>query len=139
MNIWKKNLTLTQMNQLSKSSAIEHLGIEFIEQGDNWLTAKMPVDSRTTQPSGLLHGGISAALAESVASMAGFCCVDDNQGVVGVDLNATHIKAVRAGYVFAKACVNHLGKRLQMWQVTISNQDGDICCQARLTVAVVSL
>lgn len=97
MKIWKKTFTLEQLNQFNAQCAVGHLGIQFTAQGEDWLEATMPVDHRTTQPMGFLHGGISAALAETVGSMAGFCCVEENQAVVGLDINASHLRPVREG------------------------------------------
>lgn len=138
MTIWKKNLTLKQLNDFCKNCAVAHLGIEFTAQGDDWLEAGMPVDQRTTQPMGLLHGGISAALAETVASTAGFCCVAENQAVVGVEINANHLRAVRQGNVYAKASPIRLGKTLQVWQIDIRDEQDKLCCVSRLTLSVIT-
>ncbi len=138
MTIWKKALTLQQLNQMSAHCAVAHLGILFSAQGDNWLEATMPVDQRTTQPMGFLHGGISAALAETVASMAAFCCVDEHCGVVGLEINASHVRPVRTGTVTARATPIRLGKSTQFWQIDIKDQTDKLCCSSRLTVSVVN-
>ncbi|UAX42988.1 hotdog fold thioesterase [Pasteurella canis] len=135
--IWKKNYSLKQMNQLSQQSAIEHLGIKFSAQGDDWLEATMPVDQRTVQPMGFLHGGLSVALAETIGSMAGFCCINENQAVLGLDINANHLRPVKKGVVTAKATPVHLGKKIQVWQIHITDQQNKLCCIARLTLSVV--
>ncbi|GJH42880.1 hotdog fold thioesterase [Pasteurella canis] len=135
--IWKKNYSLKQMNQLSQQSAIEHLGIKFSAQGDDWLEATMPVDQRTVQPMGFLHGGLSVALAETIGSMAGFCCINENQAVLGLDINANHLRPVKEGVVTAKATPVHLGKKIQVWQIHITDQQNKLCCIARLTLSVV--
>ncbi|EHK89957.1 hotdog fold thioesterase [Aggregatibacter actinomycetemcomitans] len=138
MSIWKKNLTLEQLNAFCKNCAVEHLGIEFIAKGDDWLEARMPVDRRTTQPMGLLHGGISAALAETIASTAGFCCVAENQAVVGLEINANHLRAVRQGNVYAKTTPIRLGKNVQVWQIDIRDEQDKLCCVSRLTLSVIT-
>ncbi|WP_109077076.1 hotdog fold thioesterase [Aggregatibacter kilianii] len=138
MRIWKKHLTLQQLNDFCKNCAVEHLGIEFIAQGDDWLEARMPVDHRTTQPMGLLHGGISAALAETIASTAGFCCVAENQAVVGLEINANHLRAVRQGDVYAKTTPIRLGKNVQVWQIDIRDEQDKLCCVSRLTLSVMT-
>ncbi|PJG85091.1 hotdog fold thioesterase [Conservatibacter flavescens] len=135
--MWKKQFSLSQLNQLCEHCAIAHLGIEFCAQGDDWLEAKMPVDCRTTQPMGYLHGGISAALAETVASLAGFCCVEEGYAVVGSEINASHLRPVTSGEVYAKACPIRLGKSLQVWQVDIRDERAKLCCVARLTLSVI--
>ncbi|QLB13223.1 uncharacterized protein (TIGR00369 family) [Bisgaardia hudsonensis] len=138
MKIWKKHYTLQQMNELGKSCAVAHLGINFSQQGDDWLEATMPVDHRTTQPMGLLHGGISTALAETVASMAGFCCVAENQFVVGSEINASHLRPVKAGSVTARAYPIRLGKTTQVWQIDIKDQQDKLCCCSRLTLLIMN-
>lgn len=137
MRIWQKHYSLEQLNQMGRNCALAHLAIEFIAQTDNSLTAKMPVDQRTTQPFGLLHGGLSVALAETVGSMAGFCTVADGFATVGVEINASHLRAVRQGEVFATASPLRLGKQLQVWQIHIHNEQQQLCCTARLTLSVI--
>ncbi|MDO5054414.1 hotdog fold thioesterase [Pasteurella oralis] len=136
--IWRKHYSLEQMNQLSRRSAIEHLAIKFSAQGDDWLEATMPVDHRTTQPMGFLHGGLSVALAETIGSMAGFCCINENQAVLGLDINANHLRPVKEGIVTARATPVHLGKKIQVWQIHINDQQNKLCCIARLTLSVVN-
>lgn len=140
--IWQKNLTLEQMNQLSANSAVSHLGIQFCAQGDNWLEATMPVDQRTIQPMGFLHGGISVALAETLGSMAGFCCVKGNQAVVGLEINANHLRPEpfnpqQIRQVIGRATLVHLGKQTQVWQIEIKNEQGKLCTLSRLTLSVI--
>lgn len=136
--IWKKHLSLEQMNQLCKNTAIEHLGICFIAQGENWLKAVMPINEKTIQPMGFLHGGISAALAETLGSMAGFCCITEHQTVFGLEINANHLRPVKQGEVVATATPLHLGKQTQVWQIEIKDQHNKLCCISRLTLAVVN-
>ena len=139
MSIWKKHYSLAQLNQQGKHCAVGHLGIEIIEQGEDYLKASMPVDHRTTQPYGFLHGGISAALAETVASVAGFCCAEESKGVVGVEINASHLRPVRSGFVTAIAKPVRLGTTLQVWQIDIHDQQDKLCCVSRLTLSVMNI
>ena len=135
--IWKKNTTIEQLNQLCQHSAISHLGIEFTAQGENWLEATMPVDNRTTQPMGLLHGGISVALAETVGSLAGLLCLEEPHAAVGTDINASHLRPVKSGKVTARATPLRLGKRTQVWQIDIRDEQENLCCTSRLTLSVI--
>ncbi len=118
----------------------DHLGIEFTEIGSDFLVATMPVDHRTKQPIGLLHGGASVALAETIGSVAGWLCVDDwdNSSVVGIEVNANHLQKVKGGIVTAVVRPVRIGKRIQVWQVDIS-QEGDLTCTSRLTTMTVAL
>lgn len=137
--IWKKNVTLESLNQLAKNCAVEHLGIQFSAIGENWLEATMPVDQRTKQPFGLLHGGISAALAETVGSAAAGLCLEEGQAAVGLEINANHLRPVKRGIVTARATPLHLGKRTQVWQIEIKNDEQKLCCISRLTISVIDL
>lgn len=139
MTIWKKNFTIEQLNRMNENCAVSHLGIQFSAQGDDWLEATMPVDPRTIQPMGFLHGGISVALAETVASMAGFCCVEEKQAVVGLDINASHLRPITSGNVSARATPIRLGKRVQVWQIDIQDEQHKLCCTSRLTLSVITL
>lgn len=136
MAIWKKTFTLNQLNEMSKNCAIEHLGIEVSAVGENWIEAKMPVDHRTIQPFGLLHGGISVALAETIGSLAGFLCVEEGQIVVGLDINANHLCSVKQGFVIAKAIPINLSKNIHVWQIDIRDGQDKLCCVSRLTLSI---
>lgn len=117
---------------------VEHLGIEFIELGENYITAKMPIDHRTTQPMGLLHGGASIVLAETLGSVASSILVDHNKYLcVGLEINANHIKSARKGFVTGKATPIHIGKKTHVWDIRITNENDDLVCVSRLTVAVI--
>lgn len=116
---------------------VEHLGIEVTEVGADYMSAKMPVDHRTKQPLGLLHGGASMALAETLGSFAAHCTVDwEKQYCVGLEINGNHIKAVREGWVYATARPYHIGKKTQIWEIKITNEEGALVCISRLTMAV---
>ena len=136
MAIWKKTFTLNQLNEMSKNCAIEHLGIEVSAVGENWIEAKMPVDHRTTQPFGLLHGGISVALAETIGSLAGFLCIEEDQVALGLDINANHLRPVKQGFVTAKATPIALSQNTHVWQIDIRNEEDKLCCVSRLTLSI---
>lgn len=136
--IWTKHHSLEQMNAMSANCGIAHLGISFTAKGDNWLEATMPVDQRTTQPMGFLHGGLSVALAETIGSMAGFCCIKDNQGIFGLEVNANHLRPVKQGNVTARATPIHLGSKTQVWQIQIRDDNDNLCCISRLTLSVIN-
>lgn len=134
----EKQQVLDKINKMSKGTMLEHLGIEIIDIDKDYIIGKMPVDNRTAQPFGLLHGGASAALAESLGSIIGNMQVDmEKQTVVGVEINANHLKAVKGGWVTGKATPLKVGKRLQVWNIQITNDNKDLVCDSRLTLAVV--
>lgn len=134
-----KPIDIAEANALRKDTLIEHLGIVVTEAGDDWLRATMPVDARTKQPFGLLHGGASVVLAETLGSMAGGYCVDPaTQGVVGLEINANHLRAVREGTVTGTARALHVGRSTQVWEIRIEDEAGRPVCVSRLTLAVVS-
>lgn len=138
-NIWITPLTLEEVNQRCKNSLSDHLGILFTEIGKDFLTATMPVDQRTMQPMGIMHGGASAALAETVGSAAANYCIDQNVSVcVGLDLNINHIRPVKSGYVKGIAKPFHLGKTTQVWEIRIVNEVGNLISVSRLTMAILS-
>lgn len=135
-----KPIDLEALDALSRNSLVEHLGIVFTAAGEDWLQASMPVDARTRQPYGLLHGGASVVLAETLGSMAGNLCVDDQRYMcVGLEINANHLRAVRGGLVTGTARALHLGRTTQVWEIRIENEQGKPTCIARLTNAVVPL
>jgi 1,4-dihydroxy-2-naphthoyl-CoA hydrolase len=136
MRIFKENNTVASLKQWAKNTLVEHLGIEFTAMGDDYLEARMPVDHRTVQPLGLLHGGASVALAETLGSMAATLCIDETRFCVGLEINANHIKAVRNGYVTGIARPVHIGKQTQVWEIRISNDLGELICISRITMAV---
>jgi len=116
----------------------EHLGIVFTKIGEDSIEATMPVDHRTHQPMGLLHGGASVVLAETLGSVAATCCVDmSKQYCVGLDINANHIKSVREGFVTGITRPIHIGKRTQVWEIKISNEQNELVCISRITMAVI--
>lgn len=137
--IWKHHLTLRQVNAFAANTAMEHLGIEVTEIGHDFITAKMPVDHRTKQPLGLLHGGASVLLAESLGSFASFLCIEDTSKYmsVGVEVNANHLRSVTEGYVWGTARPVRLGRLIQVWNIEIIDDKERLICTSRLTIAVV--
>jgi len=137
MTIWKETLTLEAAQERSKNTMVEHLGIEFVEMTDNSLTARMPVDHRTHQPLGIMHGGASCVLAETVGSLAANFAVDQSTSYcVGLSINTSHIKAATKGFVYGCATPVHLGKKTQVWQIDITNEAGATISSNRLTMMV---
>ncbi|MGF1717997.1 hotdog fold thioesterase [Photobacterium chitinilyticum] len=136
MSIWKKKFTLDSLNLSSVNTLVEHLGIEYCDFDDNSLSAVMPVDARTHQPLGMLHGGASVVLAETLGSLAANMCVDETKYCVGLDINANHVRAVRSGIVRGTATPVHLGTTTQVWQIEITEERGRLVCTSRLTMAV---
>ncbi|MCC8378305.1 hotdog fold thioesterase [Xenorhabdus sp. PB30.3] len=126
------------LNQLRNDCMLEYVGIEITRLGDDFLEGTMPVDQRTKQPFGILHGGASVVLAESLGSLAGYLCSEGEQKVVGVEINANHIKAVRDGIVKGVCKAIHLGRSHQVWQIDIYNGQQQLCCTSRLTTAILS-
>lgn len=126
------------MSEMAKGCMLGHLGIEITAFGDDFLEGTMPVDERTKQPFGLLHGGASVVLAESLGSIAGYLCSEGEQQVVGLEINANHIRSAREGVVKGICRPIHLGRRQQVWNIDIYNEKGQLCCTSRLTTAVIS-
>jgi 1,4-dihydroxy-2-naphthoyl-CoA hydrolase len=137
MSIFKNRITVEELNKLSRNTLSEQIGIEFTSVGPDYLEARMPVDHRTHQPFGLLHGGASVALAETMGSVAAMCCVDtDKQFCVGLDINANHLRGVRSGYVTGRTTPLHIGGKTQVWEIRITNEKDELVCISRITMAV---
>ena len=138
-SIWHQIPTLDSLNHQYPDTAARHLGIEYIEFGDDYLTARMPVNEKTRQPYGILHGGASCLLAETVGSQASSLCVDkEKEYCVGLEINANHLRSVSSGYVYATAKPVHLGRSTHVWEVLICDEDKKLTCIARLTMMVKS-
>jgi 1,4-dihydroxy-2-naphthoyl-CoA hydrolase len=138
MNIWRRRPTVEALNELAKKTLLEQLDIRFTAVGDDCLVATMPVDHRTHQPFGLLHGGASASLAETLGSAAANCCLDTaREYAVGVEINANHLRAVSGGRVTGTARPLHIGRRTQVWETRVEDEAGRLVCVSRLTLAVV--
>lgn len=135
--IWKNPNDLKGLQARHANTVIARLGIEFIEIGDDFLRATMPVDGRTIQPFGILHGGSSVVLAETLGSCAAQMCVDGSKKVcVGLDINANHIRSVRSGLVTGTARPIHMGRTTQVWGIDITDEDGKLVCVSRITMSV---
>lgn len=137
MKIWQTEIDLKTITERNKNTMCDYLGIEFVEIGDDYLIARMPVDYRTKQPIGIMHGGASCVLAETIGSTAAQYCVNYNEYYcVGLDINTNHIRSVKEGYVTAVAKPFHLGKSTQVWSIEIKNNEGKLISVNRLTMAV---
>jgi 1,4-dihydroxy-2-naphthoyl-CoA hydrolase len=137
MSIFKIQITLEALNKLSQNTMAAHIGIVFTAIGEDFIEATMPVDSRTHQPFGLLHGGASVALAETMGSVAAHCCIDNTrQFCVGLEINANHIRGVSHGFVKGITKPLHIGKQTQVWETRILNEEGKLVCVSRITMAV---
>jgi 1,4-dihydroxy-2-naphthoyl-CoA hydrolase len=134
--IWFATPTLDALNRPAPT-LVAHLGIQFTEIGDDYLVATMPVDHRTHQPMGLLHGGASVALAETMGSVGAFLSVDTRRfSIVGLEINANHIRSVKNGHVIGRATPLHMGRSTQLWDIRISDTDGKLVCVSKITIAV---
>lgn len=137
MSIWTEEPTIKILDQLCRDSMVDHLGIKFIKVGDDFLTARMPVERFTQQPDGLLHGGASVALAETIGSVAANLVIDRSQKIcVGLEINANHTRAKHRGYVTGTARPVHLGTTTQIWEIRITDERDHLVCISRLTMAV---
>ncbi len=137
MAIWQTHASIEQLNNNSRQTMAGHLGIVFLEIGEDYLKAWMPVDHRTTQPDGILHGGASAALAETLGSVAATLCVDQaRKRCVGLEINANHLRPVAGGHVHGVAKPIHLGRTTHVWEISIFSAQDKLVCISRLTVAV---
>ncbi len=138
MAIWKQPIDLDRINGWSRGTMMETLDIRFTEAGDDWIRGTMPVDHRTRQPFGLLHGGASVVLAETLGSSAALLTLDvEKEIAVGLDINANHIRGVRGGLVTGTAKAVHLGRTTQVWEIRIEDEGGKLVCLSRLTMAVI--
>ncbi|MBF0585462.1 hotdog fold thioesterase [Prosthecochloris sp. N3] len=138
-SIFTTSITPEELNasQIVEGQMPRHLGIEMIAVDSDSMTARMPVDHRTIQRIGILHGGASLALAETVGSIAASYCIDrETSYIVGQEINANHIRPVRSGYVYAKATPHHLGRSSHVWEIKITSDEGKLVCISRFTVAV---
>ena len=135
--IWKRQTTLEQLNRLGEGNMVGLLDIRFETFTDDTLEATMPVDGRTQQPFGLLHGGASVVLAETLGSVAGYLCSEGEQKVVGLEVNANHIRSARGGRGRGVCKALHVGARHQVWQIEIFDEQSRLCCSSRLTTAVI--
>ena len=134
--IWKRPLSVDILTRLHVDTTVAHLGMVFDEVGDDFIRARAPVDTRTLQPAGILHGGISVVLAETLGSCGAAWCAPDGFSVVGLDINANHIRSVRSGWVHGEARPVHVGRSTQVWQIELRDDEQRLTCVSRLTLAV---
>ncbi len=138
MRIWKTEISPAILSTNHIDTATEHLGLEFLEVGDDFIRARVPVDKRTRQPYGLLHGGVSVVLAETIGSCgAHYSCPQDHRAV-GLDINANHLKSATSGWVTGTARPVHIGKSTQVWQIDMHNDAGELTCVSRITMAILA-
>ena len=138
MSIWKQPLTLVHLHTIHQNTAVERLGIEFLEIGDDFIRARVPVDERTRQPYGVLHGGVSVVLAEALGSCGAAYASPVGHRVVGLDINANHIKSVTSGWVIGTSRPLHIGRTTHVWQIELRNEAGELTCVSRITMAVLT-
>ncbi|MBK9574165.1 MAG: hotdog fold thioesterase [Rhodoferax sp.] len=136
MSIWKKLISLEALRQAHVNTTVAHLGIEFLEIGDDFIKARVPVDARTIQPYGLLHGGVSVVLAETLGSCgAAFACPEGFRAV-GLDINANHLRSATSGWVTGTARPVHIGRTTHVWHIDLHNEAGELTCVSRITMAI---
>ena len=138
MRIWQKPVTVEALQASGHNTTIAHLGIEFLEVGDDFISARVPVDHRTHQPFGLLHGGVSVVLAETLGSCGANFAAPEGHSAVGLDINANHLKGVKNGWVTGVARPVHLGRTTHVWQIDMRNDAGELNCVSRITMAILA-
>ena len=136
MPVWKKTISVAELTAIHKDTAVAHLGIEFLEVGDDFIRARVPVDTRTKQPYGLLHGGVSVVLAETLGSCGAAYSCPEGHRAVGLDINANHLRGATSGWVTGVARPVHIGRTTQVWQIDLTNDAGEMTCASRITMAV---
>jgi 1,4-dihydroxy-2-naphthoyl-CoA hydrolase len=138
MRIWKKEISIAELTRSHAESAVALLGIEFIEIGDDFIRARVPVDRRTVQPFGILHGGVSVVLAETLGSCGAHYSAPEGQYCVGLDINANHIRSATSGWVTGTTRPVHRGRSTQVWQIDMHDDKGELTCVSRITMAVLT-
>ena len=134
---FNKDVRIEEINSLGKNTMGEFIGIQFTERGEDYLVATMPVNDKTRQPYGILHGGASVVLAETLGSVASALIIDNEKFIcVGLEINANHIKSIREGFVIGTTKPIHIGKSTHVWEIKITNKDNELICISRLTVAI---
>jgi 1,4-dihydroxy-2-naphthoyl-CoA hydrolase len=136
MSLWKKPLSVQVLTQSHHGTAPEHLGMEFLEVGDDFITARIPVDHRTRQPYGLLHGGVSVVLAETLGSCGAYYACPEGCRAVGLDINANHLKGATQGWVTGITRPVHIGRSTHVWHIDLRNDAGELTCVSRITMAI---
>ena len=138
MRIWIQAISVEQLTQHNANSAVSHLGIEFLEVGDDFIRARIPVDARTVQPYGFLHGGVAVVLAETLGSCGAAFTVPAGHRVVGLDINANHLKSATSGWVTGITRPVHRGRTTHVWAIELTNDKGELTCVSRITMAVLA-
>lgn len=136
MPIWKQPITVGICTAAAIGTAIAHMGIEFLEVGDDFVRGRVPVDARTRQPYGLLHGGVSVVLAETLGSIGAMYAAPEGHRAVGLDINANHLRGVTSGWVTGTARPVHMGRTTQVWAIELVDDAGNLVCVSRITVAI---
>jgi len=137
MSIWKCNDTIDDLKNRSKNTLVENIGIEYLEIGDDFIKAKMPVDNRTRQPYGILHGGASLAFAETLGSVAARLSIDNSKKrCVGLEINANHVRSASDGFVYGIVKPLNLGNSIHVWEIKISNEEDKLICVSRMTLSI---
>ena len=136
--IWKQPISVEKLTEIHIDTAVEHLGIEFLEVGDNFIRARAPVDKRTRQPLGILHGGVSVVLAETLGSCGAAFSSPAGHRALGLDINANHLRAVTEGWVTGIAKPFHIGRTTHVWQIELTDDKGRLTCVSRITMAILS-
>lgn len=136
--LWKQPVTTQTLTDIHKNTAVERLGIEFLEVGDDFIRARVPVDTRTRQPYGILHGGVSVVLAETLGSCGAAFAAPEGHRAVGLDINANHLRATTSGWVTGTARPVHVGRTTQVWQIDLQDEQGRLTCVSRITMAVLA-
>jgi uncharacterized protein (TIGR00369 family) len=138
MRIWTQPVTVETLTALHEGTAVRHLGIEFLEVGDDFIRARVPVDARTRQPYGLLHGGVSVVLAETLGSCGAACSCPPGHRAVGLDINANHLRGATEGWVTGITRPVHIGRTTQVWQIDMQDDQGRPTCVSRITMAILA-
>jgi 1,4-dihydroxy-2-naphthoyl-CoA hydrolase len=136
MSIWKKEISIEELTRSHVNTAVATLGVEFLEIGPDFIRGRVPVDERTRQPYGILHGGVSVVLAETLGSCGAHYSAPEGDRAVGLDINANHIRSATSGWVTGTARPVHRGRTTQVWQIDMTNDAGDLTCVSRITMAV---
>jgi 1,4-dihydroxy-2-naphthoyl-CoA hydrolase len=139
MPIWTRPISVEELTRIHEDTAPAHLGLEFLEVGDDFISGRVPVDARTRQPYGLLHGGVSVVLAETLGSCGAIYCAPPGHRVVGLDINANHIRGALEGWVTGKTTPVHIGRSTQVWHIELRDDAGNLTCVSRLTMAVLGV
>jgi uncharacterized protein (TIGR00369 family) len=136
MSFWKRPVSIELLTQMHVDTAVRQLGIEFLEVGEDFIRGRVPVDSRTKQPAGILHGGVSVVLAETLGSCGAVSAAPEGHQAVGLDINANHLRSVTSGWVTGTARPVHVGRSTQVWQIDMVNDAGQLTCVSRITMAM---